>query len=128
MSEMVMTHSVEETMKIQTIKLNQQLNMLLEQNTRILELEAECKSLTAQLWWCQNVHPDGSDYQEILQSKLLNQIHYSAITDAADKMGDAFILPANLRRETQKAEFYKAGWRDAFLFLKQYAGSIAGKG
>lgn len=128
MSKIVMTHSVEETLQIQTVKLNQQLNMLLEQNTRILELEAECKSLTAQLWWRQNGNADGSDYQEILQSKLLSQIHSSAITDAADKMGEAFILPANLKRETQKAEFYKAGWRDAFLFLKQYAGSIVSNG
>lgn len=58
----------------------------------------------------------------------LRELRAEAVTEAADKMGEAFILPANLRRETNKAEFYKAGWRDAFLFLKQYADSIRQEG
>jgi len=49
MSKIIMTHSVEETLRIQTAKLNQQLNKLLEQNTRILELEAERDELAAEL-------------------------------------------------------------------------------
>lgn len=58
----------------------------------------------------------------------LAEIRAQAVSSCADKLGDAFILPHNLRKETQKAEFYKAGWRDAFLFLKQYAASIRREG
>jgi hypothetical protein len=54
----------------------------------------------------------------------LLEIRAEAVSSCADKLGDAFILPYNLRKETQKAEFYKAGWRHAFLFIKQYADSI----
>jgi hypothetical protein len=52
MSEIINTHSVEETLRIQTLKLNQQLNKLLEQNTRILQLEAERDALAAQYRSC----------------------------------------------------------------------------
>jgi myosin heavy subunit len=48
MSESKMLYSVEETLRIQTVKLNQQLNKLLEQNTQIIELTAECDNALAQ--------------------------------------------------------------------------------
>lgn len=54
----------------------------------------------------------------------LAQIRTEAVKEFARKLGDAFILPHSLRKETQKAEFYKAGWRDAFLFANQYANQI----
>lgn len=48
MSESKMIYSVEETLRIQTVKLNQQLNKLLEQNTQIIELTAERDAALAQ--------------------------------------------------------------------------------
>ena len=78
-----------------------------------------------------NTNPDKCERRKLLAATPqhhLRQVRADAVTEASGKMGDAFILPANLRRETNNAEFYKAGWRDAFLFLKQYAASIRQEG
>lgn len=48
MSELKPLYSVEEALRIQTTKLNQQLNKLLEQNTQIIELTTERDSALAQ--------------------------------------------------------------------------------
>ena len=48
MSELKPLYSVEETLRIQTTKLNQQLNKLLEQNTQIIELTVERDNALAQ--------------------------------------------------------------------------------
>lgn len=48
MSELKPLYSVEETLRIQTVKLNQQLNKLLEQNTQIIELTADRDNALAQ--------------------------------------------------------------------------------
>lgn len=61
---------------------------------------------------------------QLEQGKKIAEIRAEAVKEFARKLGDAFILPHSLRKETQKAEFYKAGWRDAFLFANQYAEQI----
>ena len=48
MSELKPLYSVEETLRIQTVKLNQQLNKLLEQNTQIIELTSQRDNALAQ--------------------------------------------------------------------------------
>jgi hypothetical protein len=49
MSEIRMTHSVEETLRIQGVKLQQQLQRQIEQDARIMELEAENAKLHGRL-------------------------------------------------------------------------------
>lgn len=101
----------------------------------VVSVKARCnilQNLTLQL--IQGAELSGSDWDYISEAQAteiqhhLRQVRADAVTEASGKMGEAFILPASLRRETQKAEFYKAGWRDAFLFIKQYTASIRQEG
>lgn len=58
MSELKPLYSVEETLRIQTTKLNQQLNKLLEQNTQIIELTAERDNALSQVEQLKGIKPE----------------------------------------------------------------------
>lgn len=106
---------------------------------KVVEVTAERDALAAQLQALRSHlqtmtkranHVDPSERDAAIKclkatpQQHLAEIRAQAVSSCADKLGDTFILPHNLRKETQKAEFYKAGWRDSFLFIKQYADSI----
>ena len=72
MSEIKTTHSTEETLHIQTLKLGQQLQRIIAQDARILELESERDALAAQVEALRNA---GNEVYEELQQWALTESH-----------------------------------------------------
>lgn len=114
MSEIKSSHSVEEKLHIQTLKLGRQLKRIIEQDARIVDLEAERDALAVyieamrrDLQACQNVlfslaHSGevtpayAADAKKVLQStpvQCLAEIRAKAIESIADDETIAFVKP-----------------------------------